>query len=205
MANIKDITGKRFGKLVAIKSTGKTQTRNGFLWLCKCDCGNYIEAPVGRLNGGSIRACKDCTKINHQQATKVALSRKKEKLYGVWKCMKQRCKNPNNSHYRFYGERNIKVCDEWNDSYSAFRNWAYSNGYKEGLSIERIDVNGNYQPDNCTWINLEDQAYNTRRTHYIIYDNIKIPIAKMIHDLGLPYKIVIKYFKSYKRSTTNLL
>ena len=193
-----DLTGQRFGKLTAIRFTGESYPGRGRIWLCKCDCGNYIEAPVGRLNAGGIKACKDCTKINHIQGVKIAQSLRREKLYGVWSVMKQRCKNKNNNHFRFYGQRGIKVCDEWANSYSTFREWAFSSGYKEGLSIERIDVNGDYCPSNCKWIELQEQAYNKTNTCYIIYKNKKVPLSKMIHDLGLDYNIIRNYVRRYK-------
>lgn len=203
MSKVKDITGKRFGKLTAIKYTGNIDS-HGCVWLCKCDCGKYIEASTGNLVRGYPTACKDCTEKNRRERIKIAQSRRREKLYAVWKGMRQRCRNSNSKAYHFYGKRGINVCQEW-DIYTNFRNWALANGYKEGLSIERINVDGDYCPQNCTWINFSSQAYNTRRTLYIEFKGIKIPLAKMIHDLGLPYKTVVNYLKSLDKSTTNLL
>lgn len=92
---------------------------------------------------------------------------KKSKLYGVWVMMKQRCYNTNNKDYYAYGARGVQVCNQWKENYNEFHNWSYDNGYKEGLSLDRIDVNGNYEPNNCRWATIEEQANNKRNTIYV--------------------------------------
>lgn len=110
------------------------------------------------------------------------------RLHNVWCGMNDRC-NPNNTGSERYGKRGIRVCDEWY-SYEAFAKWARENGYKEGLTIERIDVNGNYCPENCKWIPLVAQARNRRTTHWVIYKGERMSLAEACERAGLPYKQV---------------
>lgn len=110
---------------------------------------------------------------------------KKSKLYGIWVTMKQRCYNERNKDFYAYGARGISVYSEWIKSYVEFHNWAYSNGYEEGLSIDRIDVNGNYEPSNCKWVTMKEQANNKRNTIYIEIDGTPYTLS----DLSQIYKI----------------
>ncbi len=114
---------------------------------------------------------------------------KNEKLYGVWKCMRQRCNNPNNKSYINYGARNIRVCEEW-DSYKVFRKWALDSGYKEGLTIDRIDVNGNYSPSNCRWADRKEQAQNKTVTDWITINGKTKSLATWCREYNVPYNTV---------------
>lgn len=176
MAYKNDLTGRKFERLTVIKrvddavipSSGKKVHR----YLCKCDCGAEKIIRKCHLTHGSIRSC-GCL----QRETLGNLRRKhgfshKERLYSVWLDMKERCRNKNNNHYMSYGGRGIKVCEEWNNDYLSFRNWCLSNGYKEdikasgrnNLTIDRIDVDGNYEPDNCRFITNKENCLNKRNT-----------------------------------------
>jgi hypothetical protein len=110
---------------------------------------------------------------------------KKTKLYGVWVMMKQRCYNYNNKNFYSYGGRGIIVCNEWKNDYLNFHNWAFSNGYADGLSIDRIDVNGNYEPSNCRWVDNNIQANNKICTIFIEYNNIKITLTELSNITGI--------------------
>lgn len=126
--------------------------------------------------------------------------------------MKSRCYNENLRSFRDYGTRGIKVCDEWKNSYESFRDWATSNGYQDGLSIERIDVNGNYTPDNCTFIKLEEQAVNKRNTLLTVFgvtkpkkvwareNNMTLPtLSSRLNKLGWsPERTVLTPVRSHK-------
>ena len=107
------------------------------------------------------------------------------KLYGIWNSMRQRCVNPNTEHYCNYGGRGICVCDEWN-TYRNFHNWAMKTGYREGLSIERINVNGNYCPENCMWIPLKNQQCNRTNTRYIVYHGVQYTFKKLEQLTNIP-------------------
>ena len=160
MAQFIDLTGERFGRLVCLEraSNHKKQT----VWRCLCDCGKTTEVQQGHLRSGKIISCGCYQRENsRRKATKHGY--RWEKLYFVWTAMRQRCKNPKNKSYRDYGAKGVTVTDEW-ASYAVFREWALSHGYKEGLTIERVDVFGNYEPSNCTWIPRPEQMKNTRRT-----------------------------------------
>lgn len=104
------------------------------------------------------------------------------KIYKKWEDMKSRCNNPNNKRYKDYGGRGIKICNEWLSDFMNFYNWAINNGYKEGLSIERINNDGNYEPSNCKWITRAEQMRNTRNCHYIEYKGETHCISEWLHN-----------------------
>lgn len=153
--------GQRFGRLVVIDSyidSGKTY------WVCQCDCGRVVTKLAKLVKFGHYISCGCISKEIREN------SYSGERLYGIWHNMKYRCLNPNSKEYHNYGGRGISICKEWLESYQAFKKWAYNNGWteelheqaKDNLSIERIDVNGNYCPENCKFIPLWQQAYNKR-------------------------------------------
>lgn len=163
---VEDLTGKRFGKLTAIKFEQEINSKRTYkYWICKCVCGKELEILDSRLRNGTYQTCS-CSRsenpINNHGL-------KHTKIYSVWSMIKQRCSNSNCKDYKHYGQRGIKICSEWETSVQNFYNWSISNGYKEGLSIDRIDVNGNYEPSNCRWIPLKEQAKNKRNNVFITY------------------------------------
>ena len=114
----------------------------------------------------------------------------KSPLYAVWCTMKARCNQPNSTKYNIYGGRGIRVCDQWVNSYEAFKNWAINNGYKHGLTIDRIDVNGNYSPDNCRWTTPKEQARNTRTNHYVEYDGEVFTLIELSEKYNINYDLL---------------
>lgn len=158
-----DITNQRFGMLTAIKRVGSKNGRA--LWLCKCDCGNTKLILAKSLRYGEVVSC-GCKHLNNLRTNAITHNHYVERLYWVWHSMLQRIKNPNRREYHWYGERGITVCDEWKD-YNVFRKWALAHGYDEKAqqgkcTIDRIDVNGNYEPDNCRWVGMDVQNKNKR-------------------------------------------
>ena len=160
MSKINDLTGKKFGKLTVIKYYGSNKYGRA-LWLCVCDCGNTKIARGGTLISN---ATKSCGCYNSESAkkrfTKHNLSN--TKLYKVWQGMKTRCYDKNFIYYCNYGARGITICDEWKNNFMTFYNWAMANGYKEGLTIDRINNDGIYEPSNCKWSTRAEQNRNKR-------------------------------------------
>lgn len=147
-----DVIGIKFGRLTVLEEAGKDRYGNRLV-RCVCDCGNDIICRPSNLNSERTKSC-GCARRKPKD--------KNQRLYRIWIGMRQRCYNQVSSAYKHYGARGICVCDEWKNSFEMFENWAVNNGYKETLSIDRIDVNGNYEPHNCRWVTMKVQNNNKR-------------------------------------------
>lgn len=174
MSNFQDLTGKKFNRLTVRNYFGKSKHRCS-LWLCDCECGGTVVVRTADLKNGHTKSC-GCLFIETSIAklpNDVSGSKNpnyrhggaKERLYHIWCDVKGRCNNKNRNNYKRYGEKGIKMCEEWEKSYDSFKQWAIENGYTESstgkeLSIDRIDPSKGYSPDNCRWITLSD---NVRR------------------------------------------
>lgn len=166
MGVIKDLKSQIFGRLTVISYNGLNNDHKA-TWLCKCDCGSECIVVGKNLLSGRTKSCGCFRKeVTRKRATIHGDTRggNRSKLHSTLHGMKYRCYNPNCSEYKDYGGRGISVCDEWLNDYQSFKEWALNNGYHDDLTIERIDVNGNYCPENCTWIPLKDQSLNTTRS-----------------------------------------
>lgn len=162
-----NLVGQKFNMLTVISLNS---SRNGrYYWNVKCDCGNASVVCTRDLRSNKIKSC-GCL-IDAHRYKKHGLT--KSRLYNIHKGMKGRCYNKNNKDYNNYGGRGIKICDEWMDKekgFINFVNWALSNGYKENLSIDRINVNGNYCAENCRWATIKEQSNNTRNNMFLSYN-----------------------------------
>lgn len=151
----KDLTGMRFGRLVVLREAGRQRRR--VLWECLCDCGNYCNVISTNLTTGNTLSC-GCiaNKYSYTQSHKT-------RLYSIWRGIKQRCLNPNSPEYHRYGGRGITICKEWENDFGAFKRWASANGYQDNLTIDRINNNQGYTPDNCRWSTKLEQSNNMER------------------------------------------
>lgn len=156
---VTDMVGKKFSRLTVIEETNKRDVSGNIFYLCRCDCGNEHVATGYNLRSGNVRSC-GC--LNRDIITKFGNAVYKEKLYSVWMSMKSRCACPTDKAYQNYGARGIAVCERWKNDYGEFKKWAYSSGYKPKLWIDRINVDGNYCPENCKWATPKEQQRNKR-------------------------------------------
>ena len=161
----RDLSGMRFHRLTVI---GKDKDRRGrTVLVCRCDCGNIVKEMCSPLMSGEIKSC-GCFSRDTQRKRLLTHEGTGTRLYHIYRSMKSRCV-PHTSSSKHYGDRGISVCDEWlgENGFIAFKAWALANGYREDLTIDRIDVNGNYCPENCRWADQKTQQRNRTNNHWI--------------------------------------
>lgn len=192
-ASFIDISGNRYGRLVAINPIRKN---NGIYWVCKCDCGNTTEVLPQHLNRGLIRSCGCLRKdVSSKKNKKHGMS--KTRIYKEWKGIKERCLNKNNHAYKNYGGRGITICDKWlgENGFEYFCDWAMQNGYSDDLTIDRIDNDKGYSPDNCRWVNRFVQMNNQRGNRIIEYNGRAQTLAMWAREYGLKPGLVASRLK----------
>ncbi len=186
--NIRNLVGEQFGRWTVIE---RAEKRNGMsVWRCRCECGTEKEVYQKHLLSGATKSC-GCYK-SEQSSKRMKKNnptvRKHEmcysRLYRIWTDIKQRCQNSHCTKYEYYGGRGIKMCVEWQD-FTNFMNWALNNGYTDTLTIERIDVNGNYEPSNCKWITIQKQQYNKSNNHLITYNGKTQTLTEWAKERGI--------------------
>lgn len=187
---VPDLTGNRFGKLTAVSFAGfhsrGSAARTLSMWDCVCDCGNHVVVPTSSLLSGHTRSC-GCLQSEVQSARSRTHGGANSRLYKEYRNMKSRCNNPSATGYMYYGGRGISVCDEWMESFEAFRDWSLRNGYSNDLTIDRIDTNGNYSPSNCRWATYGQQARNNRRNRYVHLNGQQMVLTDALRILGASY------------------
>lgn len=189
-----DLTGHRYGRLLAVRfeKTGKHYTN---YWKCICDCGNVSTVSIAALRSGGTKSCgclsreKIVMRRTKHGETKGPAGQKKNyhPLYGVWCSMRSRCFCETDHAFKNYGARGISVCQEWINDFLAFKNWCLFNGWRKGLQLDRVDNNGNYQPDNCRFVTPKVNCNNKRVNVMIEFNGTSRTLGEWATFLGLKY------------------
>ena len=195
----RDISGLKFNYLTVlnlhhkVKRFNKDGTSKGYIeyWLCQCDCGNKTVVEKQKIISGHTSSCGCFCKAQIRKThSKHNLSN--TRIFRIWGDIKTRCTNPNSRAYKYYGQNNIVMCDEWKNDFQVFNDWAMSNGYADELTIDRIDVNGNYEPSNCRWVGMKVQNRNKHNSRMITYKNETHNLSEWAEILGINYKALFK-------------
>lgn len=188
-----DLTGMRFGRLVAISPAPNKDRRT--MWLCKCDCGNTCTVRTDYLKNGMTKSCgcyqKDARYTNH-----LIHGLTDHPIMRTYRHMLSRCYNPNVPNYDRYGGRGITICDEWREDFMSFYTWSILNGWAEGLSIDRIDNDKGYSPENCRWTTMDVQANNKSLNRKITYGGKTLTVSEWAKECNIPYFTLYARFKS---------
>lgn len=182
--------GKEYGRLSIIKEVEQKKNRRRFL--CQCDCGNIKTIDLSKLRTGNTKSC-GCLQSESRSISSRTHGLCHHPLYSVWASMKARCYNKNLPTYHCYGGRQIAICEEWLE-FVPFYEWAMGHGYRKGLTIERVENSGNYEPDNCTWIPPEQQARNKRTNKIITYNGKSMLLIDWGKETGLGIVVLCKRF-----------
>lgn len=176
-----DMSGTRIERLKVIMMDSKNK-KQGVYWICKCDCGNKKSIRGDILRGGRVKSC-GC--YHRDRSTKHGGSN--SRLYNIWQAMKKRCYSNEDysGKWENYKLNKVIVCDEWKDSFSIFREWAIKNGYKENLTIDRIDNYGNYEPSNCRWVTPKEQSLNRSSNRLVTMNGETKTLTQWSDELGI--------------------
>lgn len=175
-----DMTGYKTGLITVVRREGSKKGQT--TWLCQCECGKTFVQYGGPLRKGKVKSCghiyadkKARQEIAYRTIAKQTHGGSRSRLYFVWQDMKNRCNKPTDVSYKNYGARGIKVCDEWLNDFSAFQKWAFETGYnpsakRNECTLDRMDINGDYRPNNCRWLDGKGQCANRRNSYTITYN-----------------------------------
>lgn len=187
----KMLTGQRFGRLLVLYDTGERKNRY-VVWRCRCDCGGEVDVTTNNLASGHTKSCGCYNRertIETHTIHGMARHGGRHPVYIVWRGMLQRCENPNALEYRNYGGRGIKVCDEWHE-FISFRDWALAHGWQKGLTLDRIDNNAGYSPDNCHWTTRKAQARNRRTNRLVTFNGKTQTIVDWAEEMDISYSVL---------------
>lgn len=173
----RNIIGEKFGKLTVLEYVYTKKTVR--YYLCQCECGNICIKPSYRLIGNRVKSCGCLYRKSYGIS-------QDNKLYNIWNHTKQKCLYKNNASYKYFGAIGIKLCKEWHD-FKNFYDWAISNGYKSGLTLDRININKDYEPKNCKWVTIKERHNNRKDNNYVTYNGITLTLSQWAEKLGLSY------------------
>lgn len=195
MGKKKDLTGMRFGRLIVV--CGAPNLRDGrTAWKCRCDCGNEKVVSGKELQNGSTKSC-GCLTREILIARNTKHGKRYTRLYRIWLMMKNRCSNSKDKFYKCYGGKGITVCDEWSKNFESFYNWAMSNGYASNLTLDRINTDLGYCPENCRWATAKQQANNKTTNHYLTYQGKTQSMAMWADEIGISYSTLRARVNAY--------
>lgn len=197
MPSKNELVGKKFGKLAVIKLVGSNQ-HNKQVWLCKCECGTQKVVVGSSLKSGNTKSC-GCLQRDSVISRNFLHGSANTRLYKTWLGMKRRCYNQNDKDFHNYGGRGILICEDWINDFANFQKWSLNNGYSDDLTIDRIDNNQGYNPENCKWSTRKEQMRNVRYNKIIEIDGIKLPMAEMAEKYNVSYDAIKARHKKGKR------
>lgn len=189
-----DLTGLKFNHLLVLRQDESTDKNSR--WLCQCDCGNIVSRSRQVLIKDRTFSC-GC--LDRRKGINRTHGMSKTPIYKVWANLRKRCKISRGKDYPHYKGKGITVCEEWDNDFLSFYNWSIQNGYKKGLTIDRIDVNGNYEPSNCRWITNTEQQTNKAKTVKICVDGEEIPLAVLCRERDFPYKKAHRRYRNLQK------
>lgn len=201
MGKLKDLTGQRFGRLIVVELVGKDKEHRA-LWRCQCDCGNECIKSSKHLTPNGTKSC-GCLISEVTIARSTTHEMSYTKIHQTWARMKQRCFDLNFIGYEYYGGRGITVCEEWCNDFQAFFDYVSKLEHfgEEGYSLDRINVNGNYEPGNVRWATAKEQARNKRTTIFVEYNGETISLQEAAERSGVGYCVMKKRWATGARGT----
>lgn len=179
--------GEKFGRWTIISESLKKLRGNKY-WVCECDCGVVREVIQPSLKSGRSKSC-GCLQREKAKAQFTKHNLYNHRIYNIWRAMNNRCNNEKHDNFHNYGDRGIRVCDEWKDV-QVFYNWALNNGYENDLTIERINNDGNYEPDNCTWATMKQQQNHRRNTVLVEFNGEIKPFTLLCDEHNIKTQVV---------------
>lgn len=191
------LIGQKYGKLTVLSRHECNDKFNKPLWVCKCECGNIAIVGGNRLKSGNTKSCGCLIPITSREQGKrnAKHGMKGSRIYEIWHGIKARCYNPNNKDFKNYGARGITVCTQWENDFEAFYNWAAMHGYAEGLTIDRIDNDGNYEPSNCRWVSTREQNRNKRNIVWLEYNGATKTLSEWSRETGISVSVISNRLK----------
>ena len=197
MSKLIDMTGQKIGRLLVLERAENDKDGKA-MWKCRCDCGNDCVVLGAYLRNGNTKSC-GCLWYDSIKASITKYGEYYTRLRHIWQGIKTRCYNKNEKFYNYYGGKGVKLCEEWKD-FMTFKKWAIEIGYNDNLTIDRIDVNGDYCPENCRWVDQKSQCNNRSNNVLIEWNGQKKTLSQWCEMSPLTYKQVYPRYHNLKWS-----